>query len=69
MPVRPLAAYRLRPVHKPVVRRSTDVDLITLLTEGEPLSIRSMKQPMKVLKSSASADVHEVQPSDPLPVK
>ena len=69
MPVRPLAAYRLRPVHKPVVRRSTDADLITLLTEGEALSIRSMKQPMKVLKSGASADAPEVQPSNPLPVK
>ena len=50
MPVRPLAAFRLRPVHKHVVRKSADIDLITLLTDAEPLSVRSMKRPLKVLK-------------------
>jgi hypothetical protein len=53
MPVRPLAAYRQRPVHKSVVRKNTDIDVITLLTEGEPLSVRAMRKPMKVLKGDA----------------
>ena len=55
MTVRPLAASRLRPVHRLVVRKSSDADLITVLTEGEPLSIRSMKRPMKVLKEPGEA--------------
>ncbi len=56
MPVRPLAAYRLRPVHKTVVRKNTDIDVITLLTEGEPLSVRAMRKPMKVLKGEAASE-------------
>ena len=52
MPVRPLAAYNMRPVHKQVVRKTADIEQITVLTEGEPLSVRSMKRPMKVLKDS-----------------
>lgn len=54
MPVRPLAAYKMRPVHRQVVRKSHDIEQITLLTEGEPLSVRSMKRPMKVLKGVGS---------------
>ncbi len=57
MPVRPLAAYRLRPVHKTVVRKNVDTEMISLLTEGEPLSIRAMKRPMKVLKDKTAGDV------------
>jgi hypothetical protein len=56
MPVRPLAAYRQRPVHKSVVRKNTDIDVITLLTEGEPLSVRAMRKPMKVLKSEVAGE-------------
>ena len=55
MTVRPLAAFRLRPVHRLVVRKSSDADFITVLTEGEPVSIRSMKRPMKVLKEPGEA--------------
>ena len=56
MLVRPLAAYRLRPIHKTVVRKSLDAELLNLLTEGEPLSIRAMKRPMKVLKAGGSTE-------------
>ena len=56
MTVRPLAAYRLRPVHRLVVRKSSDAGHITVLTEGEPLSIRSMKRPMKVLKDVTATE-------------
>ena len=55
MPVRPLAAYKMRPVHKQVVRKTTDFEQITVLTEGEPLSVRAMKRPMKVLKDTSPA--------------
>ncbi|MEQ1578686.1 MAG: hypothetical protein ABL894_13680 [Hyphomicrobium sp.] len=66
MPLRPLAAYRLRPVHKQVVRKSMDADLITLLTDSEPLSIRSMKKPMRVLKDSAMSDTRPTGTADPV---
>jgi hypothetical protein len=57
MPVRPLAAFRLRPIHKTIVRKVVDTEMITLLTEGEPLSIRAMKRPLRVLKDRGLVDV------------
>jgi len=55
MAVRPLAAFRLRPVHKTTVRRSTGIEDIALLIEGEPLSVRAMKRPLKVLRTDPAA--------------
>ena len=51
---RPLAAHRLRPIHKTVIRRNTEMDVISVLTEGEPLSVRAMKRPLKVLKDAGA---------------
>ncbi len=62
MTMRPLAAYRLRPVRTTVVRKSSDLDLIALLTDAEPLSIRSMKPALKVLKSGDAAPTETQAP-------
>lgn len=63
MTIRPLAAYRLRPIHRLVVRKNTDADLITVRSEGEPLSIRAMKKPMKVLKGGDTSGPPGTEPS------
>ena len=53
MLVRPLAAFRSRPIHKTVVRKSFGAEVLSLLTEGEALSVMSKKGRLRVLKEAA----------------
>ncbi len=59
MVVRPLAAYRLKPIRRTKVRKCFDQDMITALLEGEQVSISTLRRPLKVLKDAATRQTSE----------
>ena len=54
MVVRPLAAYRWKPIRRPQIRKSIDQDMITIMLESEVLTMGNLRQSLKVLKPAAS---------------
>jgi hypothetical protein len=61
MVVRPLAAYRSKPIRRTIVRKTFDHDMVTELADGDVLMLSTNRRPLKVLKLVAARQ------EDPLP--